>query len=86
MNQSREAHHAARPLHSPEGGQSAAILTADWPHEGHDQREQSYRAVDGYASGMRMDQRRFIARPRLTMAGTGGAAELASEAIRAGGC
>jgi hypothetical protein len=34
MNQSREAHHAARPLHSPEGGQSAAVFAADWPHEG----------------------------------------------------
>ena len=34
MNQSREAHHPARPLHSPEGGQSAAVFAADWPHEG----------------------------------------------------
>jgi len=37
MNQTREAHHPARPLHSPEGGQSAAVLAADWPHEGYDQ-------------------------------------------------
>ena len=34
MNQSREAHLAARSLHSPEGGQSAAVFAADWPHEG----------------------------------------------------
>ena len=34
MNQSREAHHPARPLHSPEGGQSAAVFAADWPPEG----------------------------------------------------
>jgi len=34
INQSREAHHSARPHHSPEGGQSAAVCTADWPHEG----------------------------------------------------
>ena len=34
MNQSREAHHSAWPLHSPEGGQSAAVFAADWPHEG----------------------------------------------------
>src|SRR5215211_2620917 len=34
LNQSREAHLAARPLHSPEGGQSAAVFAADWPHEG----------------------------------------------------
>jgi hypothetical protein len=34
MNQSREAHLAERSLHSPEGGQSAAVFAADWPHEG----------------------------------------------------
>jgi hypothetical protein len=34
LNQSREAHLAARPLPSPEGGQSAAVFAADWPHEG----------------------------------------------------
>jgi hypothetical protein len=34
INQSREAHLAARPLHSPEGGQSAALFAADWPPEG----------------------------------------------------
>jgi hypothetical protein len=34
MNQSREAHHSARPLHSPKGGQSAAVCAADWPPEG----------------------------------------------------
>jgi hypothetical protein len=34
LNQSREAHHSARPHHSPEGGQSAAVFAADWPHEG----------------------------------------------------
>ena len=34
LNQSREAHRSARPLHSPEGGQSAAGFAADWPHEG----------------------------------------------------
>jgi len=34
MNQSREAHHPARPLHSPKGGQSAAVFAADWPPEG----------------------------------------------------
>ena len=34
MNQSREAHHPARPLHSPKGGQSAAGFAADWPPEG----------------------------------------------------
>ena len=34
LNQPREAHLAAWPLHSPEGGQSAAVLAADWPHEG----------------------------------------------------
>ena len=34
MNQSREAHHSARPLHSPKGGQSAAVFAADWPPEG----------------------------------------------------
>jgi hypothetical protein len=34
MNQLREAHLAARPLHSPEGGQSAAGFAADWPPEG----------------------------------------------------
>ena len=34
LNQSREAHLAAWPLHSPEGGQSAAVFAADWPHEG----------------------------------------------------
>jgi hypothetical protein len=34
MNQSREAHLAARPLHSPKGGQSAAGFAADWPPEG----------------------------------------------------
>jgi hypothetical protein len=34
MNQSREAHHPARPHHSPEEGQSAAVVAADWPHEG----------------------------------------------------
>ena len=38
MHQSREAHHPARPLHSPKGGQSAAVFAADWPPEGHDQR------------------------------------------------
>ena len=38
MDQSREALFAARPLRSPEGGQSAAYTAADWPHEGHDQR------------------------------------------------
>jgi len=31
MDQSREAHHSARPLHSPKGGQSAAKPAADWP-------------------------------------------------------
>jgi len=31
MNQSREAHHPARPLHSPKGDQSAAVFAADWP-------------------------------------------------------
>jgi hypothetical protein len=35
INQSREAHRSARPHHSPEGGQSAAVFAADWPHEGH---------------------------------------------------
>jgi hypothetical protein len=39
LNQSREALLAAWPLHSPEGGQSAAVVAADWPHEGHDQHE-----------------------------------------------
>jgi hypothetical protein len=34
VNQSREAHLAARPLHSPEGGQSAAVFAADWPPSG----------------------------------------------------
>jgi hypothetical protein len=34
MNQSREAHLAERSLHSPEGGQSAAVFAADWPHKG----------------------------------------------------
>jgi hypothetical protein len=34
MNQSREAHRSARPLHSPKGGQSAAGFAADWPPEG----------------------------------------------------
>jgi hypothetical protein len=34
MNQSREAHLPACPHHSPEGGQSAAVFAADWPHEG----------------------------------------------------
>jgi hypothetical protein len=34
MDQSREAHLAARPHHSPEGGQSAALFAADWPPEG----------------------------------------------------
>jgi hypothetical protein len=34
MNQSREALLAAWPLHSPEGGQSAAVFAADWPPEG----------------------------------------------------
>jgi len=34
MDQSREALLAARPLHSPEGGQSAAVFAADWPPEG----------------------------------------------------
>jgi hypothetical protein len=34
MNQAREAHHSARPLHSPKGGQSAAGFAADWPPEG----------------------------------------------------
>ena len=34
MNQLREAHLAERSLHSPEGGQSAAVFAADWPHEG----------------------------------------------------
>jgi len=34
MDQSREAHCSARPLHSPEGGQSAAVFAADWPPSG----------------------------------------------------
>jgi hypothetical protein len=34
INQSREAHLAAWPLTPPEGGQSAAVFAADWPHEG----------------------------------------------------
>jgi hypothetical protein len=34
IDQSREALLAARPLHSPEGGQSAAKTAADWPPEG----------------------------------------------------
>jgi hypothetical protein len=34
IDQSREALLAARPLHSPEGGQSAAVFAADWPPEG----------------------------------------------------
>ena len=34
LDQSREALLAAWPLHSPEGGQSAAVVAADWPHEG----------------------------------------------------
>jgi hypothetical protein len=34
INQSREAHHSARPHHSPEGGQSAAVCAANWPPEG----------------------------------------------------
>ena len=34
INQSREAHHSARPHHSPEGGQPAAQTAAGWPHEG----------------------------------------------------
>ena len=38
VNQSREAHLAARPLHSPKGGQSAAVCAADWPPLGHEQR------------------------------------------------
>jgi hypothetical protein len=29
LHQSREAHHSACPLHSPEGGQAAAIVAAD---------------------------------------------------------
>jgi hypothetical protein len=39
LNQSREAHHPAWPLHSPQGGQLPAVLAADWPHEGQEQRE-----------------------------------------------
>jgi len=31
MGKSREALHSARPLLSPEGGQSAAVFAADWP-------------------------------------------------------
>ena len=38
MDQSREALLAAGTLHSPKGGQSAAVFAADWPPEGHDQR------------------------------------------------
>jgi hypothetical protein len=34
MDQLREAHRSARPLHSPEGGQSAAVFAAAGPHEG----------------------------------------------------
>jgi hypothetical protein len=49
MNQSREAHHSARPLHSPEGGQSAAQPAADWPHEGYDQGRQPDDRWQGYA-------------------------------------
>jgi hypothetical protein len=53
MDPSREAHHPARPLHSPEGGQSAAQTAADWPHEGHDQQEQPFPDREGYASRVR---------------------------------
>ncbi len=34
MDQSREAHHSARPHHSPEGGQSPAGFAGDWPPSG----------------------------------------------------
>jgi hypothetical protein len=94
MNQSREAHHPARPLHSPEGGQSAAKTAADWPPEGHltwtgtlGHRSQ------GYATGARRDSRRDSRRGRGPGAGPGEAvarwrgraAELASEAAPAEG-
>jgi hypothetical protein len=47
MNQSREAHRSAWPLHSPEGGWSAAGFAADQPHEGHHQPERRSRRRGG---------------------------------------
>jgi hypothetical protein len=55
LNQSREAHRSARPLHSPEGGQSAAVLRPTGPTKGHDQHEPVARVQRGYATGPRRD-------------------------------
>jgi hypothetical protein len=74
MNQSREAHHPAWPLHSPEGG--------------HDQGEPAAQAVMGYADGRRRDSRRgaVLSWPgEQHRRWAGQAAKLASEAARAEG-
>jgi hypothetical protein len=58
INQSREADHTALPLHTPEWASRPWFLRTGWPHEGYDQREQSFRPGDGCASRMHRDQRR----------------------------
>jgi hypothetical protein len=47
MNQSREAHRSAWPLHSPEGGQSAAVCAADWPTKGMTSRNSPFQTARG---------------------------------------
>jgi hypothetical protein len=97
MDQSREALLAARPLHSPEGGQSAAVFAADWPPEGHlsstDRGEQGRagyaqpwrrecrRAADAHTA--RASQAQLVGYARLAR-GRAGAEELVSEAMREG--
>jgi hypothetical protein len=83
MNQSREAHHPAWSLHSPEGSQSAAIRAADWPNEGHDQPEQPFPACEEYASHVRRGLSRATA--DRSWSGNNQAMELASGA-RAQAC
>jgi hypothetical protein len=94
MNQSREAHLAERSLHSPEGGQSAAVFAPTGSPRGYSQGKRVARAVKGYAGG-RVGTRvgtsvgTSVAVDGLghggSRAGTGRAAELASEAARAEG-
>jgi hypothetical protein len=53
---------STRPVRStpPEGGESAAVFAANWPYEGHDQREQPFWPARGTTVACVRDQRRSI--------------------------
>ena len=89
MNQSREAHHSAWPHHSPEGGQSAAVLRPTGPTRGHDQHDPAPGRWGTQVGGVGASVPISVGVDGLghggTRPGPGRAVELASEAARAEG-